>query len=137
MQEADWSSHMLTDCKRIRREFFEGESAKFQATIELPCEFKVFVLCFFMFLAALFPLPQQTHAHTQHHSHESCHEHRLQTSPRYHWICLQIVSICQSLLCLLWASLWLNSAMQKQTLSGPTKKLGVLFLACSLIETAA
>lgn len=87
-----------------------------------------------MFLTALFPL-QQTH--TQHHSHESCHEHRLQTSPRYHWICLQIVSICQSLLCLLLASLWLNFAMQKQTLSGPAKKLGVLFLACSLIETAA
>lgn len=135
MQEADWSVHMLTGCKRIRREFFwrwvckisgfDGASQWVQS------------VCFYakMFLAAVFPLPRQTH--TQHHSHESCHEQRLQTSPRYHWICLQIVSICQSLLCLLLASLWLNSAMQKQTLSGPAKKLGVLFLARSLIETAA
>lgn len=136
MQEADWSGHMLTGCKRIRQEFFEGEPAKFQATIELPCEFKVFVFMLKCSLQHCFLCPSR-HTHTQHHSHESCHEHRLQTSPRYHWICLQIVSICQSLLCLLLASLWLNSAMQKQTLSGPAKKLGVLFLACSLIETAA
>lgn len=45
------------------------------------------------------------------------------------------MSICQTLHCLLLASLWLNTVMHKQT--GPAEKLWVCLLACSLTETDA
>lgn len=95
---------------------------------------KLFLL--FMLKCSMWHLFHCSCNSTRHQSHASCHEHRLQTTPQ-HWICLQIVSICRSLHCLLLAYPWLNTAMHKQTLSGPAKKLGVLFLACSLTETAA
>lgn len=61
----------------------------------------------------------------------------LQTAFRYHWTYLKIMSICQTVHCLLWASLWLNCDAQTSTDVWTCWKALVLSPPCSLTETDA